>query len=413
MSSVYSLMATTQRGLEGVLKAEVRRMGGRKPAIGPGRVRFSADEEGMLEACLRLRTASRVLQVLGTCPAPDVTTLYRAVHALDWPRWVAPTQTIALRVTTIGPSPLHPKQAMLKIKDALVDRIRDACGARPNIDRKHPDVRLIVMLEGEDAILGLDLVGDSLHKRYYRTQEGPAPLKEHLAAGLLLLSGWRPGIPLEDPFCGTGTIVIEAAMIAAGMAPGLGRRFALEGHRMHTASRRARLEALRARIADERRAVGSIHLRGVDRDPRMVDIARLNAERAGVASMVSFDVGEMKGWRSPAPRAWVITNPPYGVRLKAGDERRRELYAQISEGLSAAPLDRAWILAADPGIERAIRRPVSERHRLFNGPIEVWAYRFDAPASGGRASRGRRGPASARRGGARPGRKAGRGKRKR
>ena len=223
-----AFFAPCPRGLEALLADELASLGARNAAAVPGGVAFAGDWEACYRANLWSRLASRVLWRVAQFDYTSETELYERTHALDWPAWFAVERTIRVYVTAHN-SPLKSLEfATLKIKDAVCDRFRDAKGSRPSVDRAAPEVRVHAFLEEKRATLYLDTSGEPLFKRGARADTVEAPLRENLAAGIVLLSGWRPGEPLLDPMCGGGTILVEAAAMARGRAPGANRRFGFE-----------------------------------------------------------------------------------------------------------------------------------------------------------------------------------------
>jgi 23S rRNA (guanine2445-N2)-methyltransferase / 23S rRNA (guanine2069-N7)-methyltransferase len=229
MAEPLALFATTPRGLERVLADELRELGAARVRAVRAGVAFGGDLELAYRACLWSRVASRVLLNLARFPVPDGDALYSAVYDLPWEEHLDPDGTLAVDATLSGSPITHSHFAALRVKDAVVDRLRERFGRRPSVDRERPSLRLNLVLQAKRGVLSIDLSGSALHRRGYRPRGAPAPLKENLAAGLLRLAGW-PGIAarggaLLDPLCGTGTLVVEAALMATGRAPGLGRDY--------------------------------------------------------------------------------------------------------------------------------------------------------------------------------------------
>jgi 23S rRNA (guanine2445-N2)-methyltransferase / 23S rRNA (guanine2069-N7)-methyltransferase len=379
---LMTFMASSPRGLADLLASELDGLGAvdvRERSTG---VAFRGTLEVAYRACLGSRIANRILLELVRFEASDADQLYREARALDWSQHVGPGATIACDFTGRHPTITHTHFGALKLKDAVCDALRERAGFRPDVARERPSVRLHAHASGTGITLSLDLSGESLHRRGYRTDAGEAPLKENVAAGMLLRAGWGDlagaGAEFLDPLCGSGTLVIEAAMIAAGMAPGRRREyFGFLGWIGHDAALWSAVrEAAEARI---RTGFGEEPvIRGQDHDTRAIHMARRNAERAGVASLVRFEVrslGEARplgdaGPRESRPSGLLCTNPPYGVRLADRESARsvhRELGAVLRErfqGWDAALLTGAPELGLELGI-RAHRT-----HILWNGAIE-------------------------------------------
>ncbi len=368
-----ALFATTSAGLEPALEAELRALGARGLERVRGGVGFVGDRRLMMAACVNLRTAHRVLWKLGEGVARDGDALYEGTRGVvRWEGLVPPDKTFAVRATVRDSALRDSRWVALRVKDAIVDAVRDARGERPSVDAADPDVRVQVRVARDRVTVSLDAAGDSLHARGYRTEAGEAPLRETMAAGMLLMSRWDGQAPLVDPMCGSGTLPIEAALLASGTAPGLlGRRFGFErwpGHRP------AMLEAVveEARRRARPRPEGALAF-GRDRDARVVGLARDNARRAGVDGLTDFAVGELDALAPPpgASRGVLVTNPPYGERL--GEiEGLVPLYRRL--GAIARERFRGWelwILLAHDVHREALGLPIARQWPMMNGALEV------------------------------------------
>ncbi len=376
----WQCAATCTRGLEEVLAAELAALGVASCQVGRGAVRFRAGVAALLRANLSLRTAMRILVELAEGPAGSREALYALAAGAPWEEWVSRGQTVAVTVAGQGGAFLNTSFAALIVKDALVDRMRDRLGWRPDVDRGDPDVRVWVHLAGDRAAVGTDSTGEPLSHRGYRPRGGPAPLAETLAAGILLLAGYEGGVPLLDPMCGTGTLAIEAALLATGTGPGLHRGFACE--RWHFLPAAALAEARAEARARVRRAMFAVA--GRDVDPRAVAAAAANARAAGVGDSVTIERGDARSLSVPGPGWLIVANPPYGQRLGAGDDLAA-LYRDLGEALRRdAQGCTAWLLAGDPELIKAIHLRPSRRIVLFNGPIECRLVRYDIRGSGAR-----------------------------
>jgi len=369
--------ATCTRGLEDVLASELRGLGAADAATGRGVVRFAGDWHSVARANLWLRSAMRVLVELASGDAATREALYELAAAVPWETWVEPGRTVAVSVAGQGTAFPSTAFAALVVKDALVDRIRARRGARPDVDRSDPDLRVWVHLAGDRAAVGVDGTGEPLSHRGYRPRGGPAPLAESLAAGILLVAGYDGEQPFLDPMCGTGTLAIEAALIATRSAPGRGRSFACERWPEADA---ASLAALRAEAAARRRpAPEAISARDVD--GRAVAATRANAAAAGVGECVSAARGEAGRLGPLAPGTVVVANPPYGVRLGGGEDLRT-LYRELGETLRRQARGcTAWLLAGDRALLKEVPLRPSRRIVLFNGPIECRLVRYDIRAA--------------------------------
>jgi len=375
-------VASSPRGFGDLLAAELRALGAadvRERALG---VEFSGTLTVAYRTCLEARVASRVFLVVADVDARDEAQFYEAARAIDWRAHIDPARTLACDFTGKHPTITHTRFGALRLKDAICDQLRDATGRRPDISPERPAVRVHAHANGPKITVSLDLSGEGLHRRGYRTQAGEAPLRENLAAGILLRAGWpdRAAHAAEflDPMCGSGTLVIEAAMIAAGIAPGARRHyFGFFGWMGHD---RAAWDTVK-REAQAREHRPAFPLRGIDADAAVLDAARENAARAGVAQFTSFESGRLAdaSARATAP-GFLATNPPYGVRLEDRDAARA-LMKQLGGVLRAnfAGWDAA-ILAGSPdaGLELGIR---AERvHTVWNGALECRLLRLHVSA---------------------------------
>jgi 23S rRNA (guanine2445-N2)-methyltransferase / 23S rRNA (guanine2069-N7)-methyltransferase len=345
-------------------------------------VLFEGTLETAYRACLWSRTASRILMPLGNFPASTPEELYAGVAAIDWTQHLAASGTLAIEFGGSSAGIKHTHFGALKTKDAIVDQLRERTGQRPSVELERPDVRLDVRLDRERATLSLDLSGESLHRRAYRARGVAAPLKENLAAAVLLRSGW-PAIAetgeFVDPMCGSGTLVIEAALMALDIAPGLLRSyFGFIGWRGHD---RALWQSLvdEARARREATATRRIVLRGYDNDAAAVHAAIENSERAKLRGFVHFERRELDQLvrESEAAIGLLATNPPYGERI--GDQERLQgLYAMLGQRLREHFQGwKAAVLTGNPPLAKALGIHARRSHTLFNGRIECRLLRFE------------------------------------
>ena len=375
--------AVCPRGLEDLLADELRGCGAAQCAPEAGGVAFGGALPVAYAANLHSRLASRVLWQVGHAQYTNEDDVYAAARAVTWERWFDARRTLRVD-TTLARAPLGSREFVtLRVKDAIADRLRAKTGARPSIDRARPDVRVFAYLDERSASFYLDLSGEALFKRGCRADKGEAPLKENLAAGLLALSGWTPQQPLLDPFCGSGTIAIEAAAIAARRAPGLQRRFAFERlHEFDAAAWKELLAQARARI--DERAQAAIF--GADISTRVIEQARINAERAGFGSWLAdgrlrLFAADARTLEAPATAGLIVTNPPYGAQSRPRSASVPKLMGEV-----AANLKRkfggwtAWMLSADLDLPRQMRLQETRRTVLFNGPLECRLFRFELVA---------------------------------
>jgi 23S rRNA (guanine2445-N2)-methyltransferase / 23S rRNA (guanine2069-N7)-methyltransferase len=376
--------ATAPRGLADLLARELQAAGAAEVQERSGGVRFSGGLEAGYRACLWSRIASRVLLRLHSFEAPDEASFYREAAACDWSVHIDPALTLACEFTGTHPTITHSQFGALRLKDAICDRLRADSGARPSIERSRPAVRVLAYASGAYLTLYLDLAGESLHRRGYRTEAGAAPLRENLAAGVLLRARWdeaaATGEDWLDPLCGAGTLAIEAALIAAQRAPGMLREyFGLLGWRGHQPALWLRL---RAEAGQRARASIENRIRGSDADPHAIAAARANAVRAGVATLVQFEQMRLRDARPSGTSGLVCTNPPYGERL--GDAAQAQaLHADLGWVLRErfAGWDAA-ILTMDGAAAGALRLRSYRVHELFNGALPCRLLRIDLAAPG-------------------------------
>ena len=371
MSSSRSetFFASCPRGLEGLLAREIERCGGKATAVAGG-----ALFDGSWESCYRLslwsRIASRILWKVAEFPYRNESDVYAAAKAVDWTRHFAVECSIRVNVTA-QKSPLKSLEfATLRIKDAVCDRFREALGRRPDVDRASPDVRIHCYLQEEKGVLYLDTSGEPLFKRGWRAAGGEAPLRENLAAGIVMLSGWRPDEPLLDPMCGGGTFLAEAAAIARGRAPGAKRSFGFQKLESFDASRWEKV--LAEKPEEERSPV----LYGSDTDPVALKAARRNLAAAGVERWVTLEQADVLERAAPAPVGVMLANPPYGERM-GSPEALAAFYPKLGDALKKHFAGwRCYIFTADLRLPKLIRLQPSARTPLWNGALECRLYEF-------------------------------------
>jgi len=364
--------APCPRGLEAELAKELAELGAAEVMPSSGGAAFMGDLRLAWRVNLWSRLAVRVLQQVGHGRYRAEDDLYAATLALPWPAWFGPERTLAVH-TVAHASPLKSLNfASLRVKDAVCDRFRADCGERPSVDPRTPDVPLLLYLDREAYTLYLDLTGAPLNRRGLRREAAAAPLNENLAAGLLRLAGWQPDIPLLDPMMGGGTLLIEAAMMALNIAPGLKRHFAFE----HLASF-DRVEWARLRKDAQAAALTprALPIYGCDIDPAMVRAAEANLGAAGVLDCVRLKRADALTVEAPAAAGILVSNPPYGVRLQQAEPAA--FYRTLGDALKQRFAGwSAWLLSADPELPRRIGLKASRRIPLYNGPLECRFYEY-------------------------------------
>jgi len=376
--------ASCPRGLESLLADELRGLGAQNTASVPGGVAFEGDMRTCLRANLESRLATRVLMRLARAPCRSEQDVYDAALALRWPDWFSEKQSIRVDVNAIR-SPLKSLEfATLRIKDAVCDRFRADRGRRPDVDTRSPEVRIYGFLDRASVTLYLDTSGEPLHKRGYRKDAGEAPLKENLAAGILRLTGWDGSEPLLDPMCGSGTLVIEAAMMALAIPSGHARGFGFE--RLAGFDPRRWREVREAALA-RAQAPRKLALFARDRYGEELKKARRNLEAAGLAPCVELKQADVLDTGAPAGAGVLAANPPYGARL-GEDQALAEFYPKLGDTLKKFYAGwRCYFFSGDARLPKLIRLAASKRIPLFNGPLECRLYEYRIVAGSMRKER--------------------------
>ncbi|MBV4412182.1 bifunctional 23S rRNA (guanine(2069)-N(7))-methyltransferase RlmK/23S rRNA (guanine(2445)-N(2))-methyltransferase RlmL [Enterobacteriaceae bacterium YMB-R22] len=369
-----SLFASTARGLEELLKSELENLGARDCQVVQGGVHFQGDMRLLYQSLMWSRLASRILLPLSECKVYSDLDLYLGVQALDWPSILAPGATFSVHFSGLNEQIRNSQYGAMKVKDAIVDAFTRKSLPRPNVDREMPDLRVNVWLNKDVASIALDMSGEGLHQRGYRDRTGAAPLKENLAAAIVLRSGWQPGTALLDPMCGSGTLLIEAAMLATDRAPGLHRtRWGFHGWQKHdeevwkTVTTQAKERARRGLSDYGSRFYGS------DSDARVIELARVNARRAGLASLIRFDVRDVAQLENPQPQGpcgTVISNPPYGERLES-EPALIALHSLLGRIMKAK--FGGWnlsLFSASPELLSCLQLRADRQFKAKNGPLD-------------------------------------------
>jgi len=364
-----SHFATCPRGLEALLETELTAAGAQVVRQVPAGVLFMADAAAEMRANLTSRIATRILRKVGFTRYRKEEHIYRAALDLPWPDWFDVKKTIAVKVGAQN-APLKSLNFItLKIKDAICDRFREETRERPSVDTEAPDVPVYAFFTPDTVTFYLDTSGEPLFKRGFKREASAASIKENLAAGLLMLSGWEPGTPLLDPMCGAGTILLEAADMALNRAPGRGRHFAFEHYRDFDAAlwQRIKMDAQ----AQEKPLITPLAIFGADQDRWVLDKARNNLDAAGYADAIELTVSDVLGLKPPTPAGTIVTNPPYGERIGEAEELA-EWYPLLGDWLKKNFSGwQAWIISGDPLLPKLFGLKASRRIPLFNGPIET------------------------------------------
>ncbi len=375
--------APCPRGLEKLLADELTSFGATKLTPTDGGVGFFGDWAVCYRANLQSRLASRILwQVQPALLYRNEQDIYQMAMDLPWPRWFDVSDTIRVNVTAIK-CPLKSLEFItLKIKDAICDKFRSAKGARPSVDTLEPDMRIHAFLEGEKVTLYLDTSGDALFKRGVRLHTNIAPIRENLAAGILMMTGWKPGIPLIDPMCGSGTFLIEAAQMSLNIQPGIARRFAFEKLKNFDAKLWAEMreQALAAQLP-----VSELPIYGSDLYGDALRAAHANLDEAGLRETVDLKQCNALEASPPTDKPGVlVANLPYGERMGELDEMA-ELYPKLGDALKQKFAGwNAYLFTADLRIAKLMRLSPSRRTPLFNGAIECRLFEYKMRAGSNR-----------------------------
>ncbi|MEX9872456.1 bifunctional 23S rRNA (guanine(2069)-N(7))-methyltransferase RlmK/23S rRNA (guanine(2445)-N(2))-methyltransferase RlmL [Providencia rettgeri] len=369
-----SLFASTARGLEELLKTELESLGASQCKVAQGGVYFQADERVMYQSLLWSRLASRILLPLNDFDVYSDLDLYLGVQAIDWSEIFSVNDTFVVHFTGTNEEIRNSQYGALKVKDAIVDSFVRKLDQRPDVARQQADIRINVYLNKERASVALDLSGDSLHIRGYRDLAGQAPLKETLAAAIINRSGWQQGTPLVDPMCGSGTLLIEAAMMATDKAPGLHRthwgfyawsKFNSELWRELTTEAQVRFrQGLKETTS---------RFYGFDIDKRVLEMARANARRAGLQDLITFKQGDAAALENPVNTdtiGTIISNPPYGERLES-EPALIALHSQLGRIVKARfPGWRLSIFSASPELLSCLQLRSEREFKAKNGPLD-------------------------------------------
>lgn len=367
------LVAKTFHGLEQVLAGELEALGATNINVLKRAVSFDANKELLYRSNLQLRTAIRILQPLTTFKARNDEELYRAVKAYDWSPYLRDDQTLAIDPVVFSRFFTHSKYVALKVKDAICDQFRDKSGKRPSVDLQRPNLMINVHVAEDQFTLSMDSSGQPLNRRGYRTKEHPAPINEVLAAGMVMLSGYDGSQPFLDPMCGSGTIVMEATMIAARMAPNLKRKeFGFMRWNNYD-------ESLWKKIFDEAQAqvrTPPQRINGSDIALSAIDVSRHSALDFGLKQYIDFEVAPFSEVLPKGKNGIAIMNPPYDERMKSKDIVM--LYTQIGDQLKQRFSGwNAWVISSNFEALKVISLKPAERHTLFNGSLECRFQKFD------------------------------------
>jgi putative N6-adenine-specific DNA methylase len=368
------LIAKTFHGLEGVLAEELKGIGAQNIKEVNRAVEFEGDKEILYKANLLLRTAIRILHPIHTFTAADDTQLYDGVKAFDWSTLMDVEETLAIDPVVYSEVFTHSKYVALRAKDAIVDQFRDKLGKRPSVDVENPSVRFVIHVAKDKVTMSIDSSGDSLHKRGYRMGNHKAPLNEVLAAGMVLLSGWDKKMPLIDPMCGSGTILMEAVMYARNYPPGLHKKsFGFMTWKDYDESLWNKvLEEAKSKIEQPR-----LRIFGSDASIKAIDIARESALGFRFNRDINFSVSSFEKLEPTYPKGMIIMNPPYGERLMK-DKDVVDFYRMIGNQLKQTFIGYdAWVITSNKEALKNVGLKPLEKIRLYNGALECGYHKFN------------------------------------
>lgn len=376
MKEVFELIAPCHFGLEAVLKREILELGYEISKVEDGRVTFLGDEEAIALANVFLRTAERVLLKVGAVHAETFDELFERVRALPWERYLpSDARFWVAKATSVKSKLFSPSDIQSIVKKAIVQRLGAIYGIEwfPENGADYP-VRIFLMKD--EAVIGLDTTGESLHKRGYRKLTAKAPISETLAAALIMLTPWKADRILVDPFCGSGTFPIEAAMMAAGIAPGMNRSFLARSWKnlIPETCWRDAVEEARDLIEDP----ADTDIQGYDIDGAVVRSARENAKLAGVDHLIHFQKRGIDELNHPKKYGFVITNPPYGERIEER-ENLPELYREIGRAFARLDSWSQYVITSYDQAEKYIGKKADKNRKIYNGMIKAYYYQFSGP----------------------------------
>ncbi len=376
MMKKFDLICPCHFGLESVLKKEIIDLGYDITEVSDGRISFAGDADAVCRANIGLRTAERVLIKVGSFHAESFEDLYQGVKALPWEEFIPERGKFWVKKASSVKSKLFsPSDIQSIVKKAIVERMKQSYHTDWfKEDAEEYPIRVFLMKD--EVTVALDTTGDSLHKRGYRKLESKAPIAENLAAALIMLTPWHSDRILVDPFCGSGTIPIEAAMMAAHIAPGLNRHFTAEKW-THLITPQ-NWEDVREEARDEILTDVETDIQGYDLDPEMVEIARINAKKAGVDHMIHFQARDIADLSHRKKYGFIITNPPYGDRI--GDQNELPaLYKTIGGRYKALDSWSMYLITGFEQAEKYIGKKADKNRKIYNGMIKTYFYQFMGP----------------------------------
>ena len=375
----YRLMAPCHFGMEAVLKKELQQTGFDITEVMDGRVIFEGDESAIARANVFLRTAERVLLVVGDFTATTFDELFEGIRRIEWANYIPENGKFwVTKAASVKSKLFSPSDIQSIVKKAIVEKLKESY-ATDWFSEDGDSFPLRIFINKDRVLAGLDTTGESLHKRGYRKLVSHAPIAENLAAGLIMLTPWKYDRILVDPFCGCGTIPIEAAMMAANIAPGMNREFTAESW-SHIVPRKTWYEDI-----DEANDMIDMSqhpdIQGYDIDDEMIKAARQNAENAGVAEMIHFQRRPVSELSHPKKYGFIITNPPYGERIGGADEVTAA-YKELATRFAALDSWSAYVITGYPDAEKYMGRRADKNRKIYNGMMKTYFYQYSGPKPG-------------------------------
>lgn len=372
MTQTVKLIATAAMGLESVVANEVKALGYTEVQVENGKVIFEADISAIPRCNLWLRTADRLKVVIGQFYASTFDDLFEATKALDWDHYIPENGKFPVIGKSHKSTLFSVSDCQAIVKKAIVEKLKKKYGVADRIPETDALYRVEIAILKDLVTLTIDATGVGLHKRGYRTGQGEAPLKETLAAALVQLTNWKPDYPLVDLFCGSGTILIEAALIGQNIAPGFNRSFASEEWPL---VQRKLWDKAFEEAEDLANYDQVLDITGTDIDHKMIQIAQNNATEAGLADLIDWKQMQAKDFNPKRPNGYLISNPPYGERI--GDQEEvRESYQQVGEVMRSNPSWSSYVLTSDEKFEAMYGKKATKKRKLFNGFIKVDYYQY-------------------------------------
>lgn len=367
-----TLIATTAMGLESIVAKEVKGLGYEDVTVENGRVRYEADLSAIPRSNLWLRSADRVKLVIGEFKATTFDDLFEQTKALQWEDYIPEDGAVPVIGKSVKSTLYSVRDCQSIVKKAIVERMRKMYGLASRIEESGPEHKVEIAIHKDHALLTMDTSGAGLHKRGYRTGQGEAPLKETMAAALVQLTNWNPNEPFVDPFCGSGTIPIEAALIGQNIAPGFNREFASESWDFipYNLWEAAFNEAEEAANYDQ-----ELNITGLDVDGRMIKTAKANAIEAGLGDLITWKQMQVKDFNPKEKNGYIVGNPPYGERI--GDkEEVEQMYKDFGLIMRDHPSWSVYVITSNEKFEKLYGLPATKRRKLYNGFIKIDYYQY-------------------------------------